>query len=61
MNMNKKGFAISIVLYSIVFLLISVFYMILGILKTRYSVSSSLREDIIDQLNSDEHIYDTIH
>lgn len=49
--MNKKGFAISVVLYSIVFLLISVLYMIVGILKTRYHNESDLREAIIEQLN----------
>ena len=61
MIMNNKGFAISIVLYSIVFLLISIFYMILGILKTRYSVSSSIRDAIMEQLNSEDNIHDTIH
>ena len=50
--MNKKGFAISIVMYSIVFVLISVFYMLLGILKVRYTVSSNLREDIMNELNT---------
>ena len=49
--MNKKGFAISVILYSIVFLLISVLYMITGILKTRYHVESDLRDDIVEQLN----------
>jgi len=49
--MNKKGFAISIVLYSVVFLIITVFYIILGILKTRYTVTSNLKNDIIEELN----------
>ena len=49
--MNKKGFAISVVLYSIVFLLISVLYVITGILKTRYHVESDLRDDIVEQIN----------
>lgn len=49
--MNKKGFAISVVLYSIVFLLISVLYMIVGILKTRYHNENDLRDAIVEQLN----------
>lgn len=59
--MNKKGFAISIVLYAIVFLLVNIFYLMLGILKTRYSVSRSLRNDIMEQLNSDDNINDRNH
>ena len=50
--MNKRGFAISIVLYSLVFLLISILYMILGILKARYNVENDLRNSIIQELNS---------
>lgn len=49
--MNKKGFAISVVLYSVVFLLISILYMITGVLKTRYHVKSDLRDTIVEQLN----------
>ena len=49
--MNKKGFAISIVLYSLVFLLISILYMILGVLKARYHVENDLRDAIVQELN----------
>ncbi len=55
--MNKKGFAISVILYSIVFLIITIFYIILGIIKTRYSVSSELRESIVNDLNSFKYIH----
>ncbi len=58
--MNKKGFAISIVLYSIVFLLVTIFYIMLGILKTRYTVNDGLRKGIMDELNSNENIHDVI-
>ena len=58
--MNKKGFAISIVLYSIVFLLVTIFYIMLGILKTRYSVNDALRNDVMEELNSEDNIHDTI-
>ena len=58
--MSKKGFAISVIMYSIVFLLISIFYITLGILKTRYNVNDSLRKSIMEELNSDENIHDTV-
>ena len=58
--MNKKGFAISIILYSIVFLLITILYMILSITKTRYNVTSSLRDEIIDGLNINNVLYDVV-
>lgn len=56
--MNKKGFAISIILYSMVFLLVSIFYMLLGISKNRYTVSTNLRESIIENMNTS--LYDRI-
>ena len=56
--MNKKGFAISIILYSMVFLLVSIFYMLLGIAKNRYTVSTNLRESIIENMNTS--LYDRI-
>ena len=49
--MNKKGFAISIILYSIVFLVVSILYITLGIMKTRYTVCNGLRETIRKELN----------
>ena len=58
--MNKKGFAISIILYSLVFLIISIFYMLLGIVKTRYTVSSGLRESVIEELSSGNSLYTKI-
>ena len=56
--MNKKGFAISVILYSIVFLIIAILYMLLGIVKTRYTVNSSLKESIINDLNNEREGYD---
>ena len=58
--MNKKGFAISIILYSLVFLVISIFYMLLGVVKTRYTVSSGLRESVIEELNSGNSLYNKV-
>ena len=58
--MNKRGFAISIILYSMVFLLVSIFYILLGIVKTRYNITSGLRNNIIDDLNETNVLYDII-
>ena len=52
--MNKKGFAISVILYSIVFMIITILYMLLSIVKTRYVVTDKLRENIVSDLNDIE-------
>ena len=49
--MNKNGFAVSIILYSIVFMIVMILYILLGIVKTRYTVSDRLRQNIISDLN----------
>ncbi len=49
--MNNKGFAISIILYSIVLLISTMLFMILGIMRTRYNVSNRLRKSIMEDLN----------
>ena len=49
--MNKKGFAISIILYTIILLIITVLYMLLGIEKNRNNTNEQLRETIIEQMN----------
>lgn len=50
--MNKKGFAISIILYSVVLLIIAILYMLLGIEKNRTEVSEDLKNNIMEQLNN---------
>ncbi len=59
--MNKKGFAISVILYIIVFFIITIFYVLLGIVKARYNTNSSLRDSVVTKLNSSEYIYDIIN
>ena len=44
MKLNKKGFAISTMLYGLIFVTISVFYMIIAYV--------SVRNDIRNQINS---------
>ncbi len=57
--MNKKGFAITIILYSIIFLIIVILYILLGIVKTRFTVEKNLRENLneaIDGINASSQI-----
>ena len=51
--MNKNGFAISILLYSLALVIISLVYMLLGIMKTRYQIENDLRNNIISELNNE--------
>ena len=55
--MNKKGFAISVILYAVIFVVIAIFYLLLSIIKSRYSVNSDLKNDIMLDLNSGKHMY----
>lgn len=50
--MNKKGFAVSIILYSIIFLIISTLYILLSIEKNRNDVNKEYRDSIISELNA---------
>ena len=58
--MNKKGFAISIILYSMVFLLITTLYIILGVFKTRYTVTNELRDSIVEELSASKSFGDIV-
>ena len=51
MSMNKKGVAISIIIYAIIFLVIAILDIILLIEKNKYNVNGELRENIIKELN----------
>lgn len=51
--MNKKGFAVSVILYSIVFLIITTLFMLLGIMRTRFNVNNELRENIRETINEE--------
>jgi len=51
LKLNNKGFAISIILYSIIFLIITILMILLGLEKSRYTVNQSLRDGIINELN----------
>lgn len=51
LKINNKGFAISIILYSIVFLIITILFIILNLEKNRYDTNQKLRNGIIEKLN----------
>lgn len=53
MLMNKKGFAVSVILYSICFLIVTMLFMLLAIVRTRYNVSDKLRKNVIDSVNGE--------
>ena len=49
--MNKKGFAVSIIVYLVVFLIVMLLYILLKIEQGRYEVNDGLRTEVIDNLN----------
>ena len=56
--MNKKGFAISVILYSMVILVISIMYLVLGIVKDRYNLENQLKESAIDYIDENFEVID---
>lgn len=57
-KMNKKGFAISVILYSMVILVISIMYLVLGIIKDRYNLENQLKESTIDYIDENFEVID---
>lgn len=55
-TMNKKGFAISVIIYSLVLVITSLLYMTLDMIKNRYDNEKKLRDNIEERLNSDEFV-----
>ena len=51
--MNKKGFAVSVILYAIIFLIITTLFMLLGVMRTRFKVNNELRENIRESINEE--------
>ena len=48
---NKKGFAISTMLYGLVFVTIAIFYMIITLVGDRYEDNNTIVEEVRTQLN----------
>ena len=51
MKLNKKGFAISTMLYGLIFVTITVFYMIIAYISNRNETNNNLVEEIREQIN----------
>ena len=52
MKLNKKGFAISTMLYGLIFVTLSVFYMIIAYVSTRNDTNNNLVNEIRNQINN---------
>lgn len=50
MKLNKKGFAISTMLYGLVFATVAIFYMIITIVSDRNQVNSNFVNEIRQEL-----------
>lgn len=52
MKLNNKGFAISVILYAMIILIIGVLYLLLSILNARHNLSKQTNNDVIDYINN---------
>lgn len=52
MKLNNKGFAISVILYSMIILIIGVLYLLLGILNTRHNLLKKTNDEVVDYINN---------
>lgn len=51
MKLNKKGFAISTMLYGLIFITIAIFYLIIGIVANRTQDNNNFTNDVREELN----------
>ena len=54
MKKNNKGFAISIMLYAMVLLIVTIFYIILAIVKNRYNTSEELVDTAVSFMEAND-------
>lgn len=52
MGLNKKGFAISTMLYGLIFVTIAVFYLIVSIVSDRNEVNTNYVKEIREELSN---------
>ena len=52
MKLNNKGFAISVILYSIIILVIGILYLLIDVLNTRHNLSKQTNNEIVEYLNN---------
>ncbi len=52
MKLNKKGFAISTMLYGLIFITVTIFYMIISFISNRVNDNNNLVDEIRTQINN---------
>lgn len=52
MNLNKNGFAVSTMLYGLIFTTIAVFYLVISIVSARYTTNTDFTNDVRIQLKN---------
>ena len=50
--MNKRGFAISTILYGLVFLTVAIFYMIIAVVSNRNEDNNNFVNEVREELNN---------
>ena len=51
MKLNNKGFAISIILYSVIILIVGILYLLIDILNARHNLLKETNDEIVEYLN----------
>ena len=51
MKLNKKGFAVSTMLYGLIFTTIAIFYLIIAVVSDRNQVNTDFVNEVREQLN----------
>lgn len=54
MKINKRGFAISTILYGLIFLTVAIFYMIIKIVNTDITANDNFVDEVREELNGHE-------
>ena len=52
MKLNKKGFAISTMLYGLIFTTVAIFYMIIAVVSDRNQVNANFVDEVREELKN---------
>lgn len=52
MRLNNKGFAISVIIYSMIILAIGILYLLLNVLNSRHNLSKQKNNEVVDYINN---------
>lgn len=61
MKLNKKGIAITVILYAMVILVIAIFTLLLTTIKVRYKTENNLKQDVNASINNPKGILDYLN